>query len=206
MMATDDAMTLVSKGRQPIELLYADYANSMKSLANSARKEYMTAGKIEKNPEATKKYASEVEHLRAQLSVSELNAPREREAQLLANSRIRIITDSNDDLTKAEKKKISQQELSRARVEVGAKRTPIDISSKEWEAIQSGAISENELTKILKYTDIDTVRKYATPTSKRALSDAKIARIKALSDAGYTNNDIAESLGISTSTVIEHLD
>lgn len=206
MMATDDAMTLVSKGRQPIELLYADYANSMKSLANDARKEYMAAGRIQKSNEAAKQYAKEVEHLQAQLAVSELNAPREREAQLLANSRIKIIADANPDMTKAEKKKLSQQQLSRARIEVGAKRTPIEISPKEWEAIQAGAISENELMKILKYTDIDTVRKYATPSSKRSLSKAQIARIKAMSDAGYTNDDIAKALGVSTSTVIDHLD
>ena len=109
-------------------------------------------------------------------------------------------------MTNAEKKKLSQQQLSRARIEVGAKRTPIEITPKEWEAIQAGAISENELMKILKYTDIDTVRKYATPSSKRALSNAQIARIKAMSDAGYTNDDIAKALGISTSTVIDHLD
>jgi hypothetical protein len=38
MAETDDARTLVSAARHPMELVYADYANSMKSLANQARK------------------------------------------------------------------------------------------------------------------------------------------------------------------------
>lgn len=206
MMATDDAMTLVSKGRQPIELLYADYANSMKALANDARKEYMAAGKIEYKPEAAKKYAKEIENFEAQLALAELNAPREREAQLLANSRIKIIVDANPDMTNAEKKKISQQQLSRARIEVGARRSSIEIDDKMWEMIQAGGLHESRLARGLKYTDIDTLRKYATPTSKRVLSPAKIERIRRLSDAGYTNDEIAKSLDISVSTVIDHLD
>lgn len=206
MMATNDAMTLVSKGRQPIELLYADYANSMKSLANDARKEYMVSGKIEYNPEAAKKYAKEIERFENQLAVAELNAPREREAQLLANSRVKIIADANPDMSKAEKKKISQQELSKARIQVGAKRSPIIIDADMWEMIQAGGLHESRLARGLKYTDIDTLRRFATPSSKRVLSKAQIERIQAMSAAGYTNNDIAEALGISTSTVIDHLD
>lgn len=61
-------------------------------------------------------------------------------------------------MTKAEIKKASQQALSKARNSVGAKRTSIDITDKEWEAIQAGAISENKLTQILNNTNIDVVR------------------------------------------------
>lgn len=46
-------------------------------------------------------------------------------------------------------KKVSQQALVRARNEVGAKRTPIKMTDREWEAIQAGAISENVLRKSL---------------------------------------------------------
>lgn len=206
MAATDDAMTLVSEGRYPIEILYADYANSMKALANDARKEYMATGRIVKNAEAAQKYAAEAEHLRAMLATSELNAPRERQAQLMANAAIKVISDANPDMTNKERAKIAQQQLSKARIKVGAHRTPITFTPEEWEAIQAGAISENELTRMLKYADVDEVRKYATPSSKRALSKAKIERIRALSAAGYTNSDIAQDLGISTSTVIDYLD
>ena len=202
----DDANELVSAGRQPIELLYADYANTMKALANDARKEYVSAGRIIKNPAAAEKYSSEVQHLMDQLAVSELNAPRERQAQLIANAALKRKVDANPDITNAEKKKIAQQELSRARSHVGAHRSPIDISPKEWEAIQAGAISENVLNKILKYANIDQIRDYATPKDKRELSETKKNRIKALKNAGYTNSKIAESLGVSTSTVLKYIE
>lgn len=202
----DDANELVSKGRQPVELLYADYANTMKSLANEARKEYISTGRIKRNPEAAQKYASEVQHLMDQLAVSELNAPRERQAQLMANAALKRKTDANPDMTNAEKKKLAQQELSRARSKVGAKRTMIDVSEDEFNhVIQTGAISENTLNKILRYTDIDQIRSYATPKASHTLSETKKMRIRRLSDAGYTNYEIADDLGISTSTVINVL-
>lgn len=205
MAVADDAMQLVSEGRSPIELLYADYANTMKSLANDARKEYVTSGRTQRNSEAAKKYANEVEHLEAQLQIAELNAPRERQAQLLANSRIQEKAKANPDMTKKEYAKMSQRELSKARAEVGAKRSSISISSDEWEAIQNGAISENTLSRILKYTDIDKVREYATPKSSKTLSQVKINRIHAMQNSGYSNSDIAEALGVSTSTVQKYL-
>lgn len=206
MAVADDAMQLVSRGRSPIELLYADYANSMKSLANDARKEYVTTGRIQKTKEAAEKYAKEVEHLQAQLNVAEQNAPRERQAQLVANARISKIVKENPDMTKKERQKIAQQELTKARRETGAKRSTISVSESEWEAIQSGAISENELMKILKYADGDVIRNYATPKSTRSISDAKVARIKAMKDSGYSNGDIAKTIGVSTSTVAKYLD
>lgn len=206
MDATKDANTLVSEARKPVELLYADYANTMKALANDARKEYVAAGRIKKDPEAAKKYEAEVKHLEDQLAVSELNAPKERQAQLIANAAVKRKVEANPDITKAEKKKIAQQELSRARAKVGARRTPIDISESEWEAIQNGAISENTLSKILKYADIDQIRSYATPKSNRELSETKQARIRALQNSGYNNSEIAEALGVSTSTVIKYLE
>lgn len=205
MAATDDAMTLVSEGRSPIEMLYADYANSMKSLANDARKEYMTAGRTKRDPEAAKKYADEVERLNAQLRLAELNAPRERQAQFTANARIQEITKNNPDMTKAELRKVSQRELSNARAEVGAKRSPVTIDDDIWEMVQAGGVSEHTLARALKYTDIDKVREYATPKSSKTLSDTKISRIHAMQDSGHTNSEIAEALGISASTVQKYL-
>lgn len=209
MDATDDAMTLVSKARDPIELLYADYANSLKAMANEARKEYMNTGRIKRDPDAAKKYAPEVEHLEAMLAVSESNAPRERQAKLIANTEIKRMIEANPTLAtregKKEKKKISQQALSKARAQTGAHRVPITISEREWEAIQAGAISENVLNKILRYAGTDQVRAYATPKDRRTLSPTKQARIKALSNSGYTNSEISDALGVSVSTVLQYL-
>lgn len=205
MAATDDAMKLVSEARTPVELLYADYANTMKSLANDARKEYVSTGRIKRNPEAAKKYAAEVESLEAQLRTAELNAPKERQAQFTANARLKKIVEENPDMTKKEYAKVSQRELTKARAEVGAKRSSIDITPEMWEMIQAGGVSENTLNKALKYTDIDKIREYATPKSSKTLSQTKIDKIHALQNSGYTNADIAEALGVSTSTVQKYL-
>ena len=206
MAVADDAMKLVSEGRSPIELLYADYANAMKSLANDARKEYVSSGRIKRDPEATKKYTAEIENLQAQLQIAELNAPKERQAQFTANARLKKIAEDNPDMTKKEFSKVSQRELSKARAEVGAKRSSINITPEIWEMIQAGGVSENTLNRVLKYTDIDKIREYATPKSSKTLSQTKIAKIHALQNSGYTNSEIAEALGISTSTVQNYLE
>lgn len=204
-----DANELVSEARHPVELIYADYANSMKSLANDARKEMVSTGRIKKNAEAVQKYAAERENLLAQLNTAELNAPRERQALLLANSRIKKLTDEYPELKdrnhKSELKKINQREVSKARAEVGAKRSRIDISEKQWEMIMEGGVSENELTKVLKYTDGATIRQYATPKREKQVSITKQNHIKALQASGYTTDEIAQALDLSTSTVSKYL-
>lgn len=106
---------------------------------------------------------------------------------------------------KAEVKKASQQALAQARSSVGAKRSNIEITDKEWEAIQAGAISENKLTQILNNTNTDTIRQRATPRASTALSTAKQNRIAALSASGYSTSEIAEALGVSSSTVSKYL-
>jgi DNA-binding CsgD family transcriptional regulator len=105
-------------------------------------------------------------------------------------------------------KKISQQSLSKYRNEVGSvsrRERSIKITDKEWEAIQAGAISENKLKKILDNTDIDNLRERATPRTTTTLNKAKVDRIKALSNSNYTLNEIANKLGVSTSTVSKYL-
>ena len=108
-------------------------------------------------------------------------------------------------MTKEELKKISQQELTKARAQVGAKRTKIVPTAKQWEAIQAGAISNNILENLLKYSDPDVIRKLATPRATSKLSPSKIARAKSLAQSGKTTSQIAESLGVSSSTISEIL-
>ena len=84
---------------------------------------------------------------------------------------------------------------------MGAKRTNIKISDREWEAIQAGAISDSKLGKIFKYVDSEDLRKRATPRAATTLSDAKINKLKAMNTSGYTVAEIAEALGVSSSTV-----
>lgn len=205
MAETDDARTLISKANTPMENIYADYANHMKALANQARKEMMTAGKIKYDSQAKKVYQAEVESLNRKLMVSEKNKPRERQAQTIANSRINAMKQSNPGMDKDDIKKLSQRELSRARDLVGAKRTSIEITDKEWSAIQAGAISESTLKKILNYADMDVLRERATPRTTTTLTPAKVSRINAMRASGLTIQQIADALGVSASTVSKHL-
>ena len=203
MAETRDARTLSSG--TPQEEAYADYANTMKSLGNKARKEMVNTGKIAYSASAKAAYQPEVDSLMAKLHVSLKNAPRERQAQTIANSVVEAKKKENPDMTKAEIKKAGQQALTAARNAVGAKRTPIEITDREWEAIQAGAISENRLTQILNNTNIDTVRQRATPRTTTTLSNAKMNRIAALNASGYSTAEIAEALGVSSSTVSKYL-
>ena len=203
MAETKDAHTLSSG--TPQEELYANYANKMKSLANQARLEILATGKIPYSASAKSTYESEVASLKAKLNVSLMNAPRERQAQVMANATIKAKKQDNPDMTKSEIKKASQQALTIARNSVGAKREPVQITDREWEAIQSGAVSENVLMQILNHTDIDTVRERATPRTRSTLSAAKIAKMQSMSTSGYTTSEIANALGVSTSTVTKYL-
>ena len=205
MAETKDAMTLVSKDRNPKELAYANYANFNKDLANKARLTMINTGKIAVNASAKKTYAKEVESLDNKLREAELNAPKERTAQRIANSELKAKTQANPDMTKAEKKKFGQRALSRARDQVGAKRTTIDIEPKEWEAIQAGAISESKLNRIINHTDTDKLKELATPITSKGLTNGQINRIKSLSKQGYTNAQIAEMLGKSATTISKYI-
>ena len=205
MAETKDASTLVSDVDTPQERAYATYANEMKSLANRARKEMLSTGKIAYSASAKETYQEEVDHLMAQLNVALRNAPRERQAQVIANATVAAKKQENPDMTRSEIKKASQQALTAARTTVGASRETISISDREWEAIQAGAISENRLTQIINNVDIDTLRQRATPRSTTVLSTAKVNKIASMSASGYSTAEIAEALGVSTSTVNKYL-
>lgn len=205
MAETKDAFTLVSDADTPQERAYATYANEMKSLANRARKEMLSTGKIAYSASAKETYQEEVDHLMAQLNVALRNAPRERQAQVIANATVAAKKQENPDMTRSEIKKASQQALTAARTTVGASRETISISDREWEAIQAGAISENRLTQIINNVDIDTLRQRATPRSTTVLSTAKVNKIASMSASGYSTAEIAEALGVSTSTVNKYL-
>ena len=207
MAETDDARTLISDLGTPMEIVYADYANKMKSLANQARKEIMTTGKIKYSATAKSAYQPEVDSLMAKLNTALLNAPRERQAQLLANAEINAKRAANPDMSKSDIKKASQRALSKYRTELGSvarRDRSIKVTDREWEAIQAGAISENTLMKILANTDADSLRQKATPRTTTTISTAQANRIKAMRASNYTLEEIASKLGISTSTITKY--
>lgn len=213
MAETDDAYSLVSAARHPMELVYAEYANSMKSLANQARKEMISTGNLEYKPSAAKVYQSEVNSLMARLNEAEKNTVRERQALRLTNAEVKgKISEAEargEEMTGKEIRKANQQALTKYRQEVGSvsrRDRNIKISDREWEAIQAGAITENKLKRILANADIDDLRQRATPRESREISTGTLGRMKTLSATGkYTIAEIADQLGLSTTTVKKYL-
>lgn len=204
-LAVDDVRSMSSGTLQ--EEAYANYANKMKDLANKARLEYKATPTLKRSASAAKAFEPEVTRLMAALKVAQLNAPLEREAQRIANARVKAKVQANNITDKDEISKIRRAAISDARNSTGAsgKRTRITISDGEWTAIQSGAISDTTLSEILRYAEPKTVRERATPRATTQLSDARVSRIKAMANSGHTNAEIAEALGISTSAVSKYL-
>ena len=201
MYETEDAYSLSSG--TAMENTYADHANKLKALANSARKTSLTTKPIPYSPEAKAKYRQEVDSLNAKLNIALKNRPLERKAQLLANERVKLVRQNNPDMDKDDIKKLKNQALTQARLQTGASKKArlVDITDREWEAIQSGAISTNKLSQIIQNSDLDILKQRSMPRESRGISDAKRARAKMLESNGYTLAEIADSLGVSTSTI-----
>jgi DNA-binding CsgD family transcriptional regulator len=196
---TNNAHTLSSG--TPIEKVYADHSNKLKSLANQARLASLGIRPTPYSPSAKTAYQTQVDTLRAKLRVAQRNAPLERNAQLLANAAVRAKVDANPGMDKAELKKLKGQELTKARIRTGAGKQRIEISDQEWAAIQAGAISNNTLTQILTHADLDRVKELATPREKIVMTEVKTNRAKAMIALGYTQAEIADQLGVSLSTL-----
>lgn len=203
---TRDARTLISDRDTPMENLYARYANELKGMGNEARRVSVNTVETKRDPVAAKKYAPEVESIKKKLTQAEGNAPRERRAQMIANSQVKAVRQANPMMTPKDLKKYKAQAIQSARQQVGAKRSPIALTDREWEAIQAGAIGYTSLQKIAKHVDDDTLKGYAMPkTSTVTLSPAKVQQMKAMQEAGYTTAQIGERFGVSASTVSKKL-
>ena len=214
MAETDDAYSLLSPLHNTKEIAYADYANSMKSLANRARLEMIRTKETDYDPSAAKVYSNEVASLKAKLNTALLNAPRERAATLKANAEIKDKKEAyekehdGEKMPTSEVKKISQQALTKYRSNVGSvprRDRSIKITDREWEAIQAGAISKSQLKKILNNSDADSLRQRAMPRSSTNVSQAKINKMKSMSASNFTLEQIAKACGCSTSTVAKYL-
>lgn len=207
MAETNDARTLISDYNTPMEREYATYANRLKSLANDARKMYYTTDNPKRDPEAAKKYAPEVESLNRKLKIAQENAPRERQAQLLANKIVsmKIAEYPEDSKDKDWLKKRKNEALRTARATYGASKESVVITPREWEAIQHRAIGSTNLNKILNNADMTVVKKMAMPKTSRGMTDSQARVAKQMNDRGYTLEEIASRFGVSTSTVSKEL-
>ena len=91
--------------------------------------------------------------------------------------------------------------MTRAREETGAKRIKIDITDREWDAIQKGAVGHTTLSAIIKYSDPDDIKQRAMPRTKSGVSSNQRNLAKLMAGNGYTQAQIADRLGVSASTV-----
>jgi DNA-binding Lrp family transcriptional regulator len=185
-----------------IEKTYAEYATNMRNLANQARLEYTKTSPRPYNPQSRITYKNEVTSLNAKLKLAQRNQPLERKAQLVAGEIYRRKLKNNPTMSNADKQTARGRALVLARLRVGAKKTLIDITPREWEAIQMGAISHTKLTHILRNSNMDHVKSLATPKRNQGLSAGKITRANQLLDMGYTNAEVAGALGVPVSTII----
>lgn len=203
MSVISDARAL-SSGR-PIEEVYASHANELKSFANRARKVFLETKPTKYNPSAKVAFRREVDSLDSKLRIALKNKPIEREAQILANSVLKRKKQENENMSLEEEKKIRNMALAEARVRTGAKKHLVDISDREWGAIQAGAISFNKLSQILDNSNLDRVKQLATPRTQTELTSTKIARAKILINNGATLAEVADRFNVSVNTLTNSL-
>lgn len=194
-----DARTLSSGTK--IEGIYADHSNRLKAMANEARKALVSTKPIPYSKSAKAVYANEVETLNAKLNIALKNAPRERQAQILAGAIVKQKRDANPDMQKDELKKVTSKAILTTRARTGASKDLVHITDREWEAIQAGAITNSKLTAILNNTDLTRVKELATPRANPVMTTAKVAKAKQLLASGRTPSEVADILGVSRSTL-----
>lgn len=196
----DDAH-LVSSGTA-VESIYADYINKTKALKNEVIKTIQATPKQKRVKEAADQYKTEVASLNSKLKTAKLNAPRERQAQLIANHLFYNKFDK-DTMSSDEVKRLKNQSVAKARQTTGAKPQRIQITNKEWEAIQKGAISHTTLVDILRNSNKESYMKLALPKQKVQVTTATANRAKAMASNGFNQAEIAKQLGLSVSTIQE---
>jgi DNA-binding CsgD family transcriptional regulator len=199
----DDAHKLSSG--TPVEKLYADHSNRLTKMADDTRLAALRTGKTPQSDSAKRVYADQVSTLNSKLNIALKNAPRERNALIVTDAKIRELKAANPDMDKAELKKLEYLVLSEARRTAGAGKTRIYIDDDEWDAIQAGAISHSKLEEILSNADIARVKELATPRVVPKMSSAKQAKADRLISNGATQAEVAEALGVSLSTLKVYL-
>lgn len=212
MAEAKDAYGLVSRDEAgtttKIEIVYADHANRMKALGNEVRKEILKTPNGHINRDAVQLYSDEVASLNDKLRLAEMNAPNERLAQAAASKQIAAWKAQNPGVSTDDEYKYRNQVIKATRSKAGAtprEQRAIKTTDREWEAIVAGALSADKIRRILTYMDAEEVLSRTTPRTSRTMTDAKIARAKAMISAGYSRTDVADALGVSESTLRNYI-
>lgn len=185
-----------------IEKVYADHANRTKALGNQARLATIGKESTPYNRQAFRTYRKEVDSLDAKYKDAVRSRPVERKAQIIGGEIFKAQKDANPGMSYAQEQKEKGRAIITARTRLQARKPVIQITTREWEAIEAGAVTPTRLRGILRNADMDVVRGHATPRAfKAALSTGKQARAKALIDSGYTAIEVARALGVSVSQI-----
>lgn len=194
-----DAHTLSSG--TVIEKVYATHANKMKALGDRARLSLVQTQPSKYSPSAKTTYSKQVDSLSAKLRLAQRNQPLERKAQLVAKAILDSKRANSPAMSKADLQKERGRSLIIARSRIGAKKPLIEITPREWQAIQMGALTPTRLTQILRNADMDKVKALATPRTTQGLSSGQTLRAKTLLAAGYSNAEVASAIGGSVSQI-----
>ena len=203
MYETKDAYTLSSGTR--MEDIYADYANKLKALGDKARLESLPdrVGSIPYSKAAVGVYSKQVESLKNKLTQSNMNAPLERQANLIANKQAQIKIAAKADCDKDDEKKIRNLCIKEARNRLGAAHYDFQIEPDEWEALNAGAVNKSTQREIFKKVDDEVLKIEAMPRKTKRMSENQIALAKRLASAGYSLSEISDRLGFSASAVAD---
>lgn len=203
MYLVDDAFKLVGNLDDPKERLYANFANTMKNLARESRRIAVNTENLKKNPDSVKTYAKEVASLNSKLKKVKSNKYLERQAQILGNKRY-YAAKRDGNYSSDQLKRLQNECIAGARLSIGAKKPTIEITPREWAAIDAGAVSSNILTEIINNTSLDTIRNYTMPrqTQRNLVSYTDECLIRSMAARpGVTQAEIADAMGLSTSTI-----
>lgn len=210
MDSVDDAYELSSGTLK--EGIYAAHANRLKALANEARKIERATVPIKKNKSAAVEYEDVIGPegtLTKKLLLAEKEVPKDRQAQAIATSIMDAAFEANPEYRekdyKDKRKKIAAKAIETARDLVNGgehkKRFRIELTDREWEAIQAGAISDDVLRqRVIRYSDKEALKKRALPKRTGMKASSK-SRARLLYKAGWTTAEIAKELGVSWSTL-----
>lgn len=199
-----DANIFLGPNATKTEHHYADYINELKAFKNKVDSEMSGIKMPARDPKAAKIYAEEVLSMKDKVNQVKINRIKERQAQRMAevSSKAEIARRSEDEvLKKDEISRIKQQALNKARSMVGAERTPVTITDDEWDAVQSNAVSGTLLKELVSFMDDSQLKSLATPRANKQMTEARKSKAKALLANGYTIAQVAEALGVSSSTI-----
>lgn len=183
------------------EIIYATYANNLKSLGNEARKKSILANKEIKYDKALSiEYADEIKSISGKLKEQRKYAPRERQAQRQASYIVRAKIEQNggwDSVDKDDRAKIAQQALAAQRAKYDSKRQSITLTPREWEAVEKGACKKTLIVDLMKNIDSDYLKEHVMPKSNTSIPANKLSRMRNMLKNGYTIKEVADQLNVS---------